>query len=82
MNTKPLAKGPPAKHISAGRCHSVVATASAVYTFGLNAGQLGHLQGDRHITVHIVLAELLGGLLGVQYSRKSANYLYISFSHV
>ncbi|XP_064460638.1 inhibitor of Bruton tyrosine kinase-like [Ornithodoros turicata] len=33
--------------ICAARYHSVVYTKDAVYTFGLNAGQLGHPKGDR-----------------------------------
>ena len=28
-----------------------MATDTAIYTLGLNAGQLGHLKGDKHIAV-------------------------------
>jgi len=35
--------------VTCGRFHSAVATKSEVYTFGLNAGQLGHTKGDSHI---------------------------------
>lgn len=33
--------------VCAARYHSVIYTRDAIYTFGLNAGQLGHLKGDR-----------------------------------
>ncbi|XP_022089803.1 inhibitor of Bruton tyrosine kinase-like [Acanthaster planci] len=35
--------------IAAGRFHSVMHTKEAVYTFGLNAGQLGHAKGEKYV---------------------------------
>ena len=37
-------KPPPAVGVAAGRYHSVFWTDDAVYTWGLNAGQLGHIK--------------------------------------
>ncbi|KAK6170183.1 hypothetical protein SNE40_018638 [Patella caerulea] len=34
--------------VCAGRYHSVVYCSDAVFTFGLNAGQLGHARGDKY----------------------------------
>ncbi|XP_059088832.1 inhibitor of Bruton tyrosine kinase-like [Tigriopus californicus] len=50
-NTK-VAKGhkyPSALGVAAARFHSVFWTSSSLYTWGLNAGQLGHLKGDKTI---------------------------------
>lgn len=50
-NTK-MAKGskyPPAVGVAAARFHSVFWTSSSLFTWGLNAGQLGHLKGDKTI---------------------------------
>ncbi|XP_071480582.1 inhibitor of Bruton tyrosine kinase-like [Diadema antillarum] len=35
--------------VTAGRFHTVVYTKEAVFTLGLNAGQLGHNRGEKHI---------------------------------
>ncbi|XP_038047379.1 inhibitor of Bruton tyrosine kinase-like [Patiria miniata] len=35
--------------VAAGRFHSVLHTKEEVYTFGLNAGQLGHVKGEKYI---------------------------------
>lgn len=59
MNAKILLKGPALKHITAGRYHSVVTTDSAVYTFGLNAGQLGHSKGEKHSLVSLYITIIL-----------------------
>ncbi|XP_054716016.1 inhibitor of Bruton tyrosine kinase-like isoform X2 [Uloborus diversus] len=40
-------KGKEIVGVRAARFHSVIYTKSCVYTFGLNAGQLGHPKGDR-----------------------------------
>ncbi|CAL1279292.1 unnamed protein product [Larinioides sclopetarius] len=40
-------KGKAVLGICAARFHSVIYTKDSVYTFGLNAGQLGHPKGDR-----------------------------------
>ncbi|GFR20075.1 inhibitor of Bruton tyrosine kinase, partial [Trichonephila clavata] len=42
-----LLKGKSIIGICAARFHSVIYTKDSVYTFGLNAGQLGHPKGDR-----------------------------------
>jgi len=55
VNAKQLIKGPPIKFIAAGRFHSVVASSTTVYTFGLNSGQLGHAKGDRFVRVSLHL---------------------------
>ena len=44
-------KGAAIEHIAAARFHSVVATDTHVYTFGLNAGQLGHAKSEKHCSV-------------------------------
>ncbi|GFY53971.1 inhibitor of Bruton tyrosine kinase [Trichonephila inaurata madagascariensis] len=46
LNLK-LLKGKSIIGICAARFHSVIYTKDSVYTFGLNAGQLGHPKGDR-----------------------------------
>ncbi|XP_013381620.1 inhibitor of Bruton tyrosine kinase-like [Lingula anatina] len=46
MNHK-LLKGKVIEGICTGRFHTVIYTRDAVFTFGLNAGQLGHSKGDR-----------------------------------
>ncbi|XP_041354992.1 inhibitor of Bruton tyrosine kinase-like isoform X2 [Gigantopelta aegis] len=46
VNTKVL-KGRKIVGVCAGRFHTVLYTCDAVYTFGLNAGQLGHPKADR-----------------------------------
>ncbi|XP_071800881.1 inhibitor of Bruton tyrosine kinase-like [Asterias amurensis] len=35
--------------VAAGRFHSVMYTKDALFTFGLNAGQLGHVKGEKYI---------------------------------
>ncbi|KAF8773228.1 Inhibitor of Bruton tyrosine kinase like protein [Argiope bruennichi] len=51
LTPKPLTlkflKGKAILGICAARFHSVIYTKDSVYTFGLNAGQLGHPKGDR-----------------------------------
>ncbi len=42
-------KFPPAEGIGASRFHSLFWTRDALYTWGLNAGQLGHIKGDKTI---------------------------------
>ncbi|KAJ8314789.1 hypothetical protein KUTeg_006939 [Tegillarca granosa] len=44
VNTKNM-KGKSILGVCAGRFHTVIYTADSVYTFGLNAGQLGHPKG-------------------------------------
>ena len=51
INSKLLMKGAALEHIAAARFHSVVATDTHVYTFGLNAGQLGHAKSEKHCSV-------------------------------
>ena len=51
INSKVLMKGAAIEHIAAARFHSVVATDTHVYTFGLNAGQLGHAKSEKHCSV-------------------------------
>ena len=70
-----------------------MATDTAIYTLGLNAGQLGHLKGDKHIAVSkndascIYNLELLhqccSSSVNVQIGNKnSGNRLSIYFARV
>ena len=45
----PQSKGVSAIGIGAARFHSFFWTKDSVFTWGLNAGQLGHLRGDKTI---------------------------------
>jgi len=57
----PRGKGhPSAKGVVATRFHSIFWTEDAVYTWGLNAGQLGHIKGDKTIIVPKLVAALAG----------------------
>uniref|UniRef100_A0A2L2YAE7 Inhibitor of Bruton tyrosine kinase n=1 Tax=Parasteatoda tepidariorum TaxID=114398 RepID=A0A2L2YAE7_PARTP len=51
LSPKPISlkflKGNKVIGVKAARFHSVIYTLDSVYTFGLNAGQLGHAKGDR-----------------------------------
>ncbi|CAL1542688.1 unnamed protein product [Lymnaea stagnalis] len=49
MNLKPL-KGKSISGVCVGRFHTVVWTPDSVFTVGLNAGQLGHQRGDKHVS--------------------------------
>ena len=53
-------KQPPAKGVAAARFHSVFWTETAVFTWGLNAGQLGHMKGEKTIVVPKLVAALAG----------------------
>ncbi len=44
--------------VGASRFHSLFWTEDAVFTWGLNAGQLGHLKGDRTVNVPKIVASL------------------------
>lgn len=44
--------------VAAGRFHSVIYTINEIYTFGLNAGQLGHPQGDKFVVTPKLVTHL------------------------
>lgn len=56
----PGVKLAPAVGVAAGRYHSVFWTEEAVYTWGLNAGQLGHLKGDKTVILPKLVAAIAG----------------------
>lgn len=45
--------------VCAAKYHSVIYTEDGIYTFGLNAGQLGHLKGDRLQTMPRQISALI-----------------------
>lgn len=47
----PVGTKKPAKGVAAARYHSVFWTDTCVYTWGLNAGQLGHIKGDKTVMI-------------------------------
>jgi len=53
-------KPPPAVGVAAGRYHSAFWTDDAVYTWGLNAGQLGHIKGEKTIILPKLVPSLTG----------------------
>lgn len=53
-------KGVKALGIGAARFHSLYWTSDSVYTWGLNAGQLGHIKGDKTV----IQPKLVAGLVG------------------
>jgi len=53
-------KHPPALGVAAARFHSLFWTADSVYTWGLNAGQLGHIRGDKSVIQPKLVASLAG----------------------
>jgi len=54
------AKLPPALGVAAARFHSLFWTTDSVYTWGLNAGQLGHMRGDKTVIQPKLVASLAG----------------------
>jgi len=56
----------PAVGVAAGRYHSVYWTDTAVYTWGLNAGQLGHIKGDKTIVLPKVVTCFAGSDVKVE----------------
>jgi len=54
------AKQPPALGVAAARFHSLFWTSDSVYTWGLNAGQLGHIKGDKTVVQPKMVASLAG----------------------
>lgn len=53
-------KHPPALGVAAARFHSLFWTADSVYTWGLNAGQLGHIRGEKTVIQPKLVASLAG----------------------
>ena len=53
-------KLPPARGVAAARFHSVFFSTDSVYTWGLNAGQLGHMRGQ----TSVILPKLVSSLSG------------------
>ena len=53
-------KFPAAVGVAAARFHSLFWTADAVYTWGLNGGQLGHIKGERTIVQPKLVSSLTG----------------------
>ena len=53
-------KFPAAVGVAAARFHSLFWTADAVYTWGLNGGQLGHIKGERTILQPKLVSSLTG----------------------
>ena len=53
-------KFPAAVGVAAARFHSLFWTADAVYTWGLNGGQLGHIRGERTILQPKLVSSLTG----------------------
>ncbi len=51
-------KLPAAEGVCAGRFHSAFWTKDAIYTWGLNAGQLGHIRGERTIPTPKLVSSL------------------------
>eukprot|EP00090_Calanus_glacialis_P008375 TRINITY_DN16703_c0_g1_i1.p1 TRINITY_DN16703_c0_g1~~TRINITY_DN16703_c0_g1_i1.p1 ORF type:complete len:1265 (-),score=475.87 TRINITY_DN16703_c0_g1_i1:242-4036(-) len=54
------AKHPPALGVAAARFHSLFWTTDSVYTWGLNAGQLGHMRGEKTVIQPKLVASLAG----------------------
>jgi len=52
-------KHPAATGVAAGRYHSVFWTCEAFYTWGLNAGQLGHIKGEKTIILPKVVTSFV-----------------------
>jgi len=59
------ARGVKALGVAAARFHSLYWTADSVYTWGLNAGQLGHIKGDKTVVQPKLVASLVGREGGV-----------------
>lgn len=53
-------RGAKALGVAAGRFHSLYWTKESVYTWGLNAGQLGHIRGERRVVVPKLVAGVEG----------------------
>lgn len=53
-------KHPPALGVAAARFHSLFWTSDSVFTWGLNAGQLGHIRGDKTVIQPKLVASLAG----------------------
>lgn len=53
-------KLPPARGVAAARFHSVFYSSDSVFTWGLNAGQLGHMRGQ----TSVILPKLVSSLSG------------------
>eukprot|EP00092_Neocalanus_flemingeri_P007797 GFUD01008418.1.p1 GENE.GFUD01008418.1~~GFUD01008418.1.p1 ORF type:complete len:1264 (-),score=415.99 GFUD01008418.1:202-3993(-) len=53
-------KHPPALGVAAARFHSLFWTVDSVYTWGLNAGQLGHIRGEKTVIQPKLVASLAG----------------------
>ncbi len=52
------ARFPPAEGVAASRFHSLFWTRDALYTWGLNGGQLGHLRGEKTVPAPKLVSSL------------------------